>query len=1357
VRFPKLSLYQKIILKKIIPFCLVVIAIASLWFFLKPQKTPVVAGITVTSSGQTISFGSGFYSVDKFGYVYQKESSSISGTPNTIKSYSHVSYLSAPYLYESSHLNITNKNVIIGSEAIVLMEGSLELNSLTLNGGLISQPQTDRNGKINSIQYSDQEWGIEFYTFLKVNAGEKRKITCPTDYYQSADEQMGNGCITSYSATYDGSESILLLDNWLDMDKVWQEDATTFALNRYTELSANYIDNDSAEDRYYPIRIRFKNDNRDERNEIMSLILRDEANEIIAGSETAMPLTNIYGFDDDGVVDVAAQGKAYFNYYLLNSYVANESNPQQGYIEDDFSNAYATYTNNEITINTFFADNFGLKTSGLFDLIFDDNTNIDAYSSTYASSPFAKGTSTVYSEEVYYSYRRSAKELNSVFLDSLAVTSPRYQNAGLELSIKGDVEFNGGAIDISGRGYAGYDFELRKGGDQNAETLFGSIRGGSYGEIESGGLSSNYLPQAPAHSSKGGGGRLSSGQAIPYNQNYYGDVTTSNTLGSGGGASYRSGDYSSIGGDGGGYLKINANEVLFNSKDSYIKANGTVGKRIYSSSQAYYSGGAGGSVYLIANALKVNYDTLQASKCFDVSGSSGEDEAVLSSGGSGGYLHLTLNDLIVDGAEGEFAKDQLIAYYSVSGGHSTIAADYSGENGESLIEIDVQPIDLDLSDKKLDKKVEIAGERPSGSNLSDYEIYSEEEVKITVTVPGKVDLSSGSRRPLDVVLLSDISSSMIQKYNNGDDTKIEKLRKALREFLDTVVELNSKHNDYIRISLVDFPTDYGPTLSDDDWQNKASKFISSSGEVLVSDESVINSQVKSYIDTSYSDAIVEGHQTGTPAGSGIKLARQVLTEGEGARPESYKYIIMLTDGRENQPVCMTKLNDENCVDADDKYHYNVPPETGSPIDLIKNDKIALFNIFIPGDAEGDLEFGKALKAIAEHCRPSYLSSEEVYYDSSGYDSLTEVYKQILTQIMRGEVGVPFKFQETLPEGTEIIETSISRSNNDTISSNVCSPDPTNSNKRICSIGLSDYPLDLSGSIDFKFTFTVKFEKVRGWVDVDQNRVCNDDSPGQPLPTTGSFVSYSAFSPVAIGSSTSAPTKSVCKKILPNKIAGDVYGANSLDYFAMFGKNLSLNTNSSGAVWDLKEYTANENSQMSDVEGTINKIKKYKGEAQTISNFAAKTAWYLQGENLSDSGQKQKNIYPEGKFWFVNENVNLDKNTYKYYGQGTIIIEGNLTINKDTNIAGDENSSLGLVVLGDVNILGGNDLKIYLLSTAKTNFNGDDIKINGSMLSREYLNLKDHYGLEISYNYQTGEMWPPGFRYFNMPVPISINP
>jgi hypothetical protein len=139
-----------------------------------PQKG-FGAGITVV--GNTINFGSGYYTIDSSNQVYQRSGSEIENTSNAM--YPYVSYLSDPYIYMGSQLTVTpDADIVVASGATVLMEGIQTFHSLTVNlGGVVSQPQPDRSGKINRYQYSDQEWGVIFYGYLKVNNGEKRKLT----------------------------------------------------------------------------------------------------------------------------------------------------------------------------------------------------------------------------------------------------------------------------------------------------------------------------------------------------------------------------------------------------------------------------------------------------------------------------------------------------------------------------------------------------------------------------------------------------------------------------------------------------------------------------------------------------------------------------------------------------------------------------------------------------------------------------------------------------------------------------------------------------------------------------------------------------------------------------------------------------------------------------------------------------------------------------------------------------------------------------------------------------------------------------------------------------------------------------
>ena len=135
--------------------------------------------------------------------------------------------------------------------------------------------------------------------------------------------------------------------------------------------------------------------------------------------------------------------------------------------------------------------------------------------------------------------------------------------AGLQIEAARVVVESGGAIDVTGRGYLGGN---KSGLGETAHTL-GFAAGAQHGHGGShGGLGASYSG--------------ASGDASPV----YGDPARPNRLGSGGGA------WSGAGGDGGGYVRIQASESVV--VEGAIRADGSL------SSGSISGEGAGGSVWI---------------------------------------------------------------------------------------------------------------------------------------------------------------------------------------------------------------------------------------------------------------------------------------------------------------------------------------------------------------------------------------------------------------------------------------------------------------------------------------------------------------------------------------------------------------------------------------------------------------------------------------------------------------------------------------------------------------------------------------------------------------------------------------
>ncbi len=1087
------SLFREIQRKRtinIIVASLAVLILAVSGYFLFSKVFRAYAD-PVDVSGDNITFNSGYYTIDSSGNVYAKTGSEIADTPDDI--FPFVSYLSDAYLDGGSQLNIFNKNVTVTGTATVLMEGHQTFSDLTLGtGGTITQPQPDRAGNINRYQYSDHEWAIEFLGFVKVPDGETRKVTCATDYDTGdGGNPIGNGCLIQYHPTETNLDDIGTAD-WTDLDKVWQTGAAAFTTTRYGALGS--ITNASGSDKYYPVRVIFKDDYMDNRDENMEVYLRNAAGTIVdqagvdisAESPNSIEFANgtIYGATSSGTVDITASGESRFQYYLLDEYVATPASPTLGWISDDLTDAYKTYTNNEITLSSFFNDSYGEDQDGFFDLKFDDNT---AWDGIYASSPFAKGTIGVMDEEAYKNFAYSAKTINP---NISAGSGLRYESLGLDLTItSGNLNFNGGIIDLEGKGYPGYSYEVRT----QAETSTFRTNSGSGPLIDStiygGGDTADVLAQAGAHTKNGGG----------YNSNTYGGGANTAVYdsidgpiyaGSGGGSS-GSATISSHGGNGGGYLRISANNIEINSTNTSIRTDGDGGYQVASGSD-YFAGGSGGSVYITASTLDKNVSYASGQYFAEADGGF-DDSGTGYTGGSGGLIRIVMADFQLSGSSSSDIST-LVSAVSMARGDGYAAAVTFGVAGERYIVISADAINT-LTLVNPTKRFTVGGESATSVQVGDIG-------QLTVTVDGVLDEIHTSPGPLDLILLCDRSDSM------DFHGKLETLKSAASDLINNVIIRNNNDED-IRLGYAWFHH----------WSN---------GSSLTSDETTLNS---------YKDAINAWDTSAqTAVGKGLIKAENLLSDSSSDNRR--KFIILITDGHETVEPYVTG------------HQLELPaagPDSGSPLYNIVQREIGLVSVGIGVNTP----VGDFLDQISDYAKPVDYAGTVSYDVGTNAEGLSEVLLGSLNEMASQTAGMGFAFREVLPPGISLEDVTVSGLKINGIDytgdiSSLCSEalvttidaegNNINRTKVECTTNSSMYDSSLYGntnynSYQFNFIFDINFKKAdTGLVDLDQNAICSIGSAPAYKATPDSFVTYSP-----VGSylgQTRARTDAYCLSIIP---------------------------------------------------------------------------------------------------------------------------------------------------------------------------------------------------------------------------------
>lgn len=237
------------------------------------------------------------------------------------------------------------------------------------------------------------------------------------------------------------------------------------------------------------------------------------------------------------------------------------------------------------------------------------------------------------------------------------------------------------------------------------------------------------------------------------------------------------------------------------------------------------------------------------------------------------------------------------------------------------------------------------------------------------------------------------------------------------------------------------------------------------------------------------------------------------------------------------------------------------------------------------------------------------------------------------------------------------------------------------------------------------------------------------------------------------------------------VIGDVYG--SLDNFAFWGKSLNqgagVSSSNSDAAYRIG-YAINPNAQAS---MTSEQYTAYRSKIDTLAGEGAETntgtlnstsPWFLESSNIGSLGSGSS---PEGKVWTIkNQNVGSDlilRGSHTYTGKGTLIIQHvNLIANNNATLTPDDaNSKLGIIVLdGKCEFKGNNKIQAAIFcmnsDTSDNVANPDDGKFissdnsefTGSFVANNF-NING-VNTRFYYDYDFDDMWPPGFKYLNMP-------
>ncbi|OQA52622.1 MAG: hypothetical protein BWY43_00411 [candidate division WS2 bacterium ADurb.Bin280] len=628
--------------------------LTSFGLFRLPKRA--TAGVNV--NGNSISISGGVYTIDDDGFIYSDpglfiKEADINGVLKDLPK-EYYSYLFNK-MYDSSGNALrvgSDTDLTIEAGAVAIMEGSQQLNSLTVRGA-IKQPFPDREGKINKPIYTTKNWGGRITGFLKLEAGRSYKF-----YNEGTNAPLA--VEVSSGSTIDSSTSWSLVlresGNW---------SSSTGWANRWSSCSVGHcsseVVNASSADKYIPIRISFASYDRADLD--LRVISKDLSDPMQIWSASELARSSFFGKGTNNSVDSSKAGVSEFEFFVSkeNTY------PYYG-----FSNSVETAQKVELDLyNDFdaFGDNDSTLPSSNRKMKFSWSQGSPTGASSVITTPLGRifGTHSTKRASIY-----STQILNEKAFDPV-----RRISAGLSLDVKAEtlLEQNG-KIDLIGRGYPGYSGEM-------TAAIYrknGAGPGGGYTNLGCNGSTAT----GGSHAGKGGFNLSNDNNCRSYNSSppTYGNASDPSTLGSGAGAASDADGTTNIAGSGGGLLRLNTGSLTF--KDSaMIDVGGSAGEYVDWHTNA---GGSGGSANIVVNgSLNVEH----TGTIIGASGSSGKvTDYNLHDyiGGGGGYVLLRYASSMKD-------KSTIENQIDVTGGdggrgsnRDTGGEDWDGDDGVKTVD-----------------------------------------------------------------------------------------------------------------------------------------------------------------------------------------------------------------------------------------------------------------------------------------------------------------------------------------------------------------------------------------------------------------------------------------------------------------------------------------------------------------------------------------------------------------------------------------------------------------------------------------------------------------------------------------------
>lgn len=233
------------------------------------------------------------------------------------------------------------------------------------------------------------------------------------------------------------------------------------------------------------------------------------------------------------------------------------------------------------------------------------------------------------------------------------------------------------------------------------------------------------------------------------------------------------------------------------------------------------------------------------------------------------------------------------------------------------------------------------------------------------------------------------------------------------------------------------------------------------------------------------------------------------------------------------------------------------------------------------------------------------------------------------------------------------------------------------------------------------------------------------------------------------------------------INGDV-SADNLNYLLKFWNAHNLyrgNGDAEGNAWNLGNYAFNDKAQVVADGDYTEKLNSLTGSGVKVDSGSVGPAGnlYLYSAGaIGLPGEGDKDKYPEGKIWYVEDNLVLN-NVTKFKGVGTIIVKGDFTLGLNAKLEpADADSRLGIIMIDAdgrtdtfnfCNFKGNNKVNamVYCDGTIKVDGNAE---FKGSFVAKGF-GIDEDFSVLFEYDTALDHQVPPGFRTLALPKSTEI--